>query len=185
MNTLNLTRRPLTSRITRLPLLALFLALPFALAACGDADPVDADAGAMQAAPPTGAGTAEDEMHEMPDGTMMSDDEMDHDGMDGMTDGVASARMEGGVQVVEIEAGRMGYAPKQIALEAGVPARLVFTRTVESDCSARVKIPAFGVPVTDLPMNEPVTVEFTPDASGEFTFVCGMDMQRGSLMVRS
>ena len=181
MDTLNLTRRPLTSRITRLPLLALFLVLPFALAACGgDADPVDADAGAMQAAPPTG-----DEMHEMPDGTMMSDDEMDHGDMDGMTDGVASARMVDGVQVVEIEAGRMGYAPKQVALEAGVPARLVFTRTVESDCSARVKIPAFDVPVTDLPLNEPVAVEFTPDESGEFEFVCGMDMQRGSIMIRS
>jgi plastocyanin domain-containing protein len=79
----------------------------------------------------------------------------------------------------------MGYAPKQVALEAGVPARLVFTRTVESDCSARVKIPAFDVPVTDLPLNEPVAIEFTPDESGEFEFVCGMDMQRGSIMIRS
>ena len=180
MNTFNLTRRPLMSRITRLPLLALFLALPFALAACGDADPVDADAGAMQAAPPTG-----DEMHEMPDGTMMSDDEMDHGDMDGMTDGVASARMEGGVQVVEIEAGRMGYAPKQIALEAGVPARLVFTRTVEDECSSQITLPAYGVTTTDLPLNEPVAIEFTPTEAGEVQFVCGMDMQRGTIAVVS
>ena len=181
MNTLNLTRRRLMPRITRLPLLALFLTLPFALAACGgDTEPVDADAGAMQSAPPT-----DDGMHEMPDGTTMADDEMDHGGMDGMADGTVAARMVDGVQVVEIEAGRMGYQPRAVALEAGVPARLVFTRTVESDCSSQVKIPAFDVPVTDLPMNEPVAVEFTPTESGTFEFICGMDMQRGSLMIRS
>jgi plastocyanin domain-containing protein len=39
--------------------------------------------------------------------------------------------------------------------------------------------------VTDLPLNEPVAIEFTPDESGEFEFVCGMDMQRGSIMIRS
>jgi hypothetical protein len=181
MNTLNPTRFSLM----RLPLLALLLALPFALAACGgDADPVDADAGVMQAAPPTDDGMTDDEMHEMPDGTMMSDDEMDHDDME-MDGEAVRARMENGVQVARIEAGRMGYAPKQVSLEAGVPARLVFTRTVESDCSSQVKIPAFDVPVTDLPLNEPVAVEFTPTESGAFTFVCGMDMQRGSIMVRS
>ena len=179
MNTLTLTRRPLMSRITRLPLFALFLALPFALAACSD----QPTTGASSVTPP--AEVASPDAHEMPDGTMMSDDEMDHGNMNGMADGVASARMQGGVQVVEIEAGRMGYAPKQVALEAGVPARLVFTRTVESECSSQVKIPAFDVPVTDLPLDEPVAIEFTPTRSGEFEFVCGMDMQRGSLMIQS
>ncbi len=179
MNTLTLTRLPLM----RLPILALLLALPLALAACGgdgNPEPVDADEGAIQAAPPTDGGT-----HEMPDGTMMSDGEMDHGDMNGMADGVPSVRMENGVQVVEIEAGRMGYQPREVALEAGVPARLVFTRTVESDCSSKVTIPAFDVPVTDLPLGEPVAVEFTPTESGAFEFVCGMDMQRGSLMIQS
>jgi hypothetical protein len=172
--------------LIRLPLFALFLVLPFALAACSD----QPTTGASSVTPP--AEVAAPDAHEMPDGTMMSDDEtmmsddeMDHGNMNGMADGVASARMVDGVQVVEIEAGRMGYAPKQVALEAGVPARLVFTRTVESECSSQVKIPAFDVPVTDLPLNEPVAVEFTPTESGTFEFVCGMDMQRGSLMIRS
>ena len=133
------------------------LLLSFALAACGgdatDPDPVDADEGAMQAAPPTPE-PAEPEMID-------------------------------GVQVVEIEAGRMGYDPRAVELEAGVPVRLVFTRTVESECSSQVQIPAFDVPVTDLPMNERVAVEFTPTESGEFEFVCGMDMQRGSLLIQS
>ncbi len=139
-----------------------FLALSFALAACGDPDD-----GAMQATPPTG------------DGTTMHDHEMADD------DGPAEPRMEDGVQVVEIEAGRMGYVPRTVAFEAGVPARIVFTRTVESDCSSQVTIPAFDVPTTDLPLDEPVAVEFTPTESGDFEFVCGMDMQRGSLLIQS
>lgn len=175
----------MNSSLMRLLLLVLFLALPIALAACGgDSEPVDPDAAGMQAAPPTGAGMTEDGMHEMPDGTTMADDAMDHDGME-MDGEAVRAQIENGVQVVEIEAGRMGYAPRAVSLEAGVPARLVFTRTVESECSSQVNIPAFDVPVTDLPMNEPVAVEFTPTEGGEFTFVCGMDMQRGSIMVRS
>ena len=96
-----------------------------------------------------------------------------------------AARMDGGVQVVEIEAGRMGYQPSSVQLQAGVPARLVFTRTVESDCSSQITVPAYGVPVTDLPLNEPVAIEFTPTEAGTAEFVCGMDMQRGAIVVTS
>ena len=139
-----------------LRILSIFL-LTLALAACGgeatDPEPVEADAGAMQAAPPA------------PE--------------------PAEPEMVDGVQVVEIEAGPMGYEPRAIQLQSGVPARLVFTRTVDSECSSQVKIPAFDVPVTDLPLNEPVAVEFTPTESGDFEFVCGMDMQRGSLLIQS
>lgn len=107
----------------------------------------------------------------------------DHEVSDDVTP--AAPRMENGVQVVEIEAGQTGYRPRTVTFEANVPARIVFTRTVESDCSAQVTIPAFGVPVTDLPLNEPVAVEFTPTESGDFEFVCGMEMQRGSLLIPS
>lgn len=131
------------------------LALALTLAACGS-ESTDADRGAMQGAPPTDTTAAP-----------------------------AEPRMEDGVQVVEIEAGPMGYRPGSVALEAGVPARLVFTRTVDSACSERVKIPAFDVPETGLPMNEPVAIEFTPTEDGDFEFVCGMDMQRGGIMIRS
>jgi len=131
----------------------------FALAACGD--------------------ETADRTHEMPDGTAMHDHEMT------ATVEPAAPRMEDGVQVVEIEAGPKGYVPRTVALEASVPARIVFTRTVESECSSQVQVPAFDVPTTDLPLNEPVAVEFTPTVGGDFEFVCGMDMQRGSLLIQS
>ena len=97
----------------------------------------------------------------------------------------AEATMTDGVQVVDVTVGQMGYEPSAIALQAGVPARLVFTRTVQSACAEEIQVPSFGVEPTTLPMNEPVAIEFTPTESGEFAFVCGMDMMRGQLVVRS
>ncbi len=97
----------------------------------------------------------------------------------------AVARMENGVQVIEITAGMAGYEPGTVMLQGGVPARLIFTRTADGACSSQVKVPDYGIPATDLPMNEPVAITFTPDEGGEFTFVCGMDMQRGTIVVQS
>ena len=99
--------------------------------------------------------------------------------------GPVEAEVVDGVQTVEIEAGRMGYAPREIRLQAGVPTRLVFTRTVEDECSSQVTLPAYGVEATDLPLGEPVAIEFTPTEAGEVEWVCGMDMQRGTIAVVS
>lgn len=99
--------------------------------------------------------------------------------------GEAVAELEDGVQVVRVEVGPMGYRPERIRLEAGVPARLIFHRTVESACAEQVQIPAYGIERTDLPMEQDVVFEFTPDETGEFVFTCGMDMLKGTLVVTS
>ncbi|MEL7361292.1 MAG: cupredoxin domain-containing protein [Bacteroidota bacterium] len=90
-----------------------------------------------------------------------------------------------GVQVAEIEVGRMGYDPINVELQAGIPARLVFTRTIESACAEQIQAPDFAVAVTDLPLNESVAIEFTPDEAGSFTYMCGMDMMRGTVIVQA
>ena len=155
--------------------LVALLAAPLALAACGDAD--------TQADTPTVGAEASGETHTMPDGTVM--DGAEHEHMASADGEAATPEIVDGVQVVEIEAGRMGYQPRQIALEAGVPARLVFTRTIEDECSSQITLPDYDVPTTDLPLNEPVAIEFTPTEAGEVQFVCGMDMQRGTIAVVS
>ena len=96
----------------------------------------------------------------------------------------AEAEMQDGVQVAHITVGEMGYSPRSIHLQAGVPARLVFTRTLESSCAEQVQVPSFGIEKTDLPLNEPVALTFTPDEGGEFAFVCGMGMMKGTVMVK-
>lgn len=36
----------------------------------------------------------------------------------------------------------------------------------------------------DVPLNQPVVVEFTPPRSGEIAFVCGMNMIGGTVVVQ-
>jgi membrane fusion protein, copper/silver efflux system len=97
----------------------------------------------------------------------------------------AVAAMEKGVQTVRITVGLSGYQPARIQLQSGIPARLIFHRTVDDECAEQVQIPAFGITATNLPLNEDYAIEFTPTESGDFTFVCGMDMLQGTLVVRS
>ena len=89
------------------------------------------------------------------------------------------------VQVVEITVGPEGFQPKEIVLKAHTPARLVFTRTTDATCAKQVQIPAFGVEKTDLPLDEPVAIEIMPHEVGTFTFICGMDMLEGAIVVES
>lgn len=92
---------------------------------------------------------------------------------------------EADIDVIEIEVNAQGYAPEQIELQEGVPTQLVFTRTADSVCAEYVQSPELGVGETELPLDEPVAIELTPSESGAFTFMCGMDMLEGTIVVSS
>lgn len=87
------------------------------------------------------------------------------------------------VQSAAVKLTERGYEPAAVKLRRGVPARLTFTRRVSATCATEVVLPDYGIR-RSLPLGEPVTVEFTPEKAGEFTFSCGMGMLRGSLVVR-
>jgi len=93
------------------------------------------------------------------------------------------ARMEAGVQVADIAVEAEGFRPERVALRAGVPARLVFTRKTDGTCATNVQAPTLGVAETALPLGEPVAVTFTPSEAGTFVFGCGMDMVKGAVIV--
>lgn len=76
-----------------------------------------------------------------------------------------------------------GYRPTNVKLRRGVPAKLTFIRKVREGCGTEIVIPAYGIN-RPLPLNVPVAVSFTPNKSGRFKLTCGMDMYRGSLVVR-
>lgn len=78
---------------------------------------------------------------------------------------------------------RDGYRPSHVMLRRGVRARLIFIRRVQDSCGTEIVIPGYGIN-RPLPLNVPVTVSFTPRRSGRFKFTCGMDMFRGTLIVR-
>jgi plastocyanin domain-containing protein len=82
---------------------------------------------------------------------------------------------------VEVTANADGYTPSKII---GAPRErlvLVFTRTIEADCLAKLKTPSGEV--VDLPLNKPVDVAVTVPETGEVAFACGMGMFRGTVAV--
>jgi plastocyanin domain-containing protein len=91
------------------------------------------------------------------------------------------ATQQGGAQTATIEVNSKGFEPDGLKLKAGVPAKVTFVRKTDETCAKEAVIKEYGIE-RKLPLNEPVTVEFTP-RKGEFTFACGMNMIKGKLIV--
>jgi RND family efflux transporter MFP subunit len=75
------------------------------------------------------------------------------------------------------------FEPSRLSLRAGVPARIMFTRTSDKTCATAIVVPALNI-TKELPLNQPVLIEFTPKQAGEIGFACGMNMLRGTLVVQ-
>ncbi len=88
-----------------------------------------------------------------------------------------------GVQEIKITV-KGGYSPDTIVVREHVPVRLNFYRDETASCSEQVIFNDFGIS-KHLPPFKTTSIEFTPDRAGEFTFMCGMSMMRGKLIVES
>ncbi len=95
----------------------------------------------------------------------------------------ATATASPAVQAITITLNEQGYQPANVRLRAGVPARLTFVRKVEATCGTEVMLPEYNIK-RELPLNVPVTVEFTPPKAGDLKFACGMNMLRGTILVK-
>jgi plastocyanin domain-containing protein len=93
-----------------------------------------------------------------------------------------TAQNEKAAQSQTVEITEKGFQPEVLKLKVNVPARLTFVRRTDKTCVREVLIKEYDVK-RELPLNEPITVEFTPRKSGEFAFACGMGMLRGKLVV--
>lgn len=94
----------------------------------------------------------------------------------------AAARERDGVQTASVMVTSRGFEPTTLALRAGVPARVTFTRTTDRTCGTEVVMPAHDIN-KPLPLNQGVVVEFTPE-KGEVGFACGMNMFKGKVVAR-
>lgn len=93
----------------------------------------------------------------------------------------AQAAQQDGVQTATVEITGKGFESSSLKLKAGVLAKVTFVRKTDETCAKEVVIKDYGIE-RKLPLNEPVTVEFTP-RKGEFAFACGMNMVKGKLIV--
>ena len=87
------------------------------------------------------------------------------------------------VQTAKIVITTKGYQPTSLKLRRGVPARVTFLRTTDATCVKEIVLPDFNIRRA-LPLNAPVVIGFTPTRRGSFTFVCGMNMMKGQLIVQ-
>jgi len=85
-------------------------------------------------------------------------------------------------QKARITVGEQGYEPSRVTFRSGAPARLTFVRITDRTCGTTVVFPSLDIR-RELPLNQPVDIEFTPDKTGEIVFVCGMNMLRGTVVV--
>ena len=86
-----------------------------------------------------------------------------------------------GVQTVSVDVTDKGFTVSVPAVRAGVPVRMTFTRKTDATCATDLAIPEYGIK-RELPLNTPVTVEFTPRR--DVTYQCGAGMLSGTLTVR-
>jgi cobalt-zinc-cadmium efflux system membrane fusion protein len=93
----------------------------------------------------------------------------------------AGIRPAASPQVVSVEVTEKGFSVTAASVKAGIPVRMTFTRRTNATCATAVAIPEYGI-TRDLPLNTPVTVEFTPRK--DVAYQCGMGMLSGTLTVR-
>jgi plastocyanin domain-containing protein len=86
------------------------------------------------------------------------------------------------VQTAKVVVTELGFEPEKVTLKAGIPAKITFVRTTEKTCGTEVIFDALKIE-RKLPLNEPVTVEFTPAKAGDIAFACGMNMLRGTVVI--
>jgi membrane fusion protein, copper/silver efflux system len=86
-------------------------------------------------------------------------------------------------QTAQIKITERGYEPTRLRLRRGIPAKVEFPRTAEYTYATAIVLPDFNIR-RELPLNQPVVINFTPSKRGTFTFTCGMNMMRGHLIVQ-
>ncbi|MBI5452936.1 cupredoxin domain-containing protein [Candidatus Gottesmanbacteria bacterium] len=76
-----------------------------------------------------------------------------------------------------------GYSPEVISIPKGKATKITFIRHDSNSCLEEVVLGDFKIR-KHLPLNEPVTVEITPQEAGEFGYSCGMGMFHGKIVVK-
>ena len=84
---------------------------------------------------------------------------------------------------IAIQITEEGFVPSSVRIRPGRPVVLVMTRTTDQTCAKEAVFPGLKVRV-NLPLNQPVRVEFAARKRGMIDFACGMGMYRGEVVVR-
>ncbi|MFB5195706.1 cupredoxin domain-containing protein [Neobacillus sp. KR4-4] len=85
--------------------------------------------------------------------------------------------------LVKMEVTTQGYTPNVIRVKKGVPVELDINNPLDStNCISTFMIPEFNINNVNLKTGT-TKLTFTPDHSGTYTFSCGMQMFKGTIIV--
>lgn len=76
-----------------------------------------------------------------------------------------------------------GYLPQTIVIQKGKITKINFLRKDPSSCLEEIVIGEFKIRQI-LPLHKKVTIEIKPQAIGEATFTCGMNMYHGKIIIK-
>ena len=89
------------------------------------------------------------------------------------------SRVASSVQILVTE---KGFEPPVLNLAAGGPRRVTFLRKTDATCATEVVFPMLKI-TRKLPLNEAVTIDLPPSASGTLNYTCGMNMLKGQVQL--
>lgn len=75
-----------------------------------------------------------------------------------------------------------GYSPNVIKVKKGVPVELNITNPGDNSCFSTFMMPDFNLNNVNLKAGT-TKLTFTPDKEGKYTFTCGMNMFKGTVIV--
>jgi plastocyanin domain-containing protein len=75
-----------------------------------------------------------------------------------------------------------GFVPANVHVPAGKPVTLKVTRKTERTCATELVMASHGIN-QPLPLDQTVSITFTPTEPGEIRYACGMDMISGTITV--
>lgn len=96
---------------------------------------------------------------------------------------LASVRNTPASSDVKITVTDEGFRPAIVVLRRGAQTRITFVRQTENTCATAVVVQELGIDL-NLPLNEPVSVEVTPQSAGQYNYGCGTGPFNGTIMVR-
>lgn len=76
-----------------------------------------------------------------------------------------------------------GYSPSTISIPKGKTTTINFFRKDPSGCLEEVVLSDFKIRKY-LPLNQKISIALTPEKSGVYEFVCGMNMFHGKVIVK-
>ena len=88
-----------------------------------------------------------------------------------------------GPKTVKVSVTERGFEPSRIEAFKGEMLTLVVTRRTDDTCAKEIVF-GRGEIRRDLPLDQPVTVQFVPAAPGEYRFSCAMGMYGGTIIAK-